>query len=93
MNSNEILYLILVQGYNQTPVLQQPTYPHPPIVQGAVPTAPLLQGQYPPQPGVVIVGASFGRDPTTMQCPHCKQQIRTSTKSKIGVMGKIYQIS
>ena len=61
--------------------MQQPAYPQPPVYQGAIPTAPLLQGQCPTQPGVVIVGASYGRDPTTMQCPHCKQQIRTSTKS------------
>lgn len=68
--------------------MQQPAYHQPPVYQGSVPTAPLLQGQCPTQPGVVIVGASYGRDQTTMQCPHCKQQIRTSTKSKIGVMGK-----
>ena len=59
-------------------------------MQGTVPTSLPVQPQYPPQPGTIIVGASFGRDPTTMHCPHCKQQIQTSTRTKTGLIGKLY---
>ena len=59
-------------------------------MQGTVPTSLPVQAQYPQQPGTIIVGASFGRDPTTMYCPHCKKQIQTSTKTKISLLGKLY---
>ena len=44
-------------------------------------------GPYQVQPGKVIVGATFGRDSVTMMCPHCKEQIQTSTISKTGLLG------
>ena len=64
--------ILIAQTINSAPILQQPKYSGPPVMQGTVPTSLPVQAQYPPQPGTIIVGASFGRDPTTMHCPHCK---------------------
>ena len=66
----------------------QSQYPQPPVGQVIAPGPVPVQGQFPAQPGQIIVAPSFGRDPTTMTCPHCKQQIQTTTKTSVGAIGK-----
>lgn len=64
---------------------QSTPYPQPPPVYPQLPPAPADGGQQIPQQQVIVaVPTSFGRDPVSMQCPHCKEQIQTSTKSKSG---------
>ena len=46
--------------------------------------------QYPTrQPRQVVIQPVFGPKPTSLQCPKCKQSIRTKTKKEIGVLSLI----
>lgn len=80
---------LTVQVQNAPPLNQAPVYSQgPPLtqspvyLQGPPPAPPVQQIIVPPTP------SSYGRDPMTMRCPHCQQQIQTSIKTKPGPVGK-----
>ena len=79
--------LTQITDQNQPTINQVRTHLPQPLV-GLVPNSqsPAPPGTviYNAQPGLSVVGPTFGRDPVEMHCPHCKLHILTSTKAKPG---------